>query len=307
MNRFTTLALLAILTLAASALAGCSARSSSSDAAEAPPTIVSTPVLEYGGFAGPERVLYDADRDRYLVSNVNGDPTGLDGNGFISVLSPTGEVVAAPWIAGGVGGAVLDAPKGLAIAGGILYVADISTVRLFDAETGAPAGEIAIPGSTYLNGVSADSSGRVFVTDSGPPQGTLDASGTQAVYRIENGAATTLAGGSLGRPTSIAASSRGVVIAPFGAASLYRLDERGQKRDVTKLPAQGLAGVVELGDWLFVSSWTASAVLRGKLGGSFEVALPEQSSPTDLGFDTTRSRLLVPHYTDDRVDVFDVH
>ena len=286
------------------ALAACSTQAPS---AERAPAVASTPLLEYAGFSGPERVLYDAERDRYLVSNVNGDAADADGNGFISVLSPEGGVTALKWIEGGVDGAVLDAPKGLALSGGTLYVADITSVRLFDAETGAAQGEIALDGSTYLNGVSADASGSVYVSDSGPPQGTLDAAGTQAVYRIDGGVATKLAGGELGRPTSLAATARGLVVAPFGASELYRLDANGQKQAVTKLPAQGIAGVVELGDWLFVTSWPASAVLRGKLGGSFEVALSDQVSPTDFALDSVRSRLVIPHFTEDRVDVFEVH
>src|SRR5688500_14030330 len=32
-----------------------------------------SPVATYTGFAKPESVLYDADNDRYLVSNVNGN------------------------------------------------------------------------------------------------------------------------------------------------------------------------------------------------------------------------------------------
>jgi len=290
------------------ALASTLACSTHEAAAEGPaPVITSQPLLEYTGFAGPERVLHDAVRDRYLVSNVNGDANAADGNGFISVLSPDGEVSDLKWIEGGKHGVELDAPKGLAVNDGVLYVADISRVRLFDAESGAPVGEIAIPGSTFLNGVTVDASGTVYVTDSGPPQGSLDARGTEAVHRIDGDTVTTLAGGSLGRPTSITAGPAGLLVAPFGDSAVYRLDAHGKKQSVTHLPAQGLAGVVALGDWLFVSSWQASAVFRGKLGRTFEVALEEQASPTDLGFDGTRARFLVPHYTEDRVDVYEVH
>src|SRR5207247_6632588 len=44
----------------------------------APPTLVS------GGFQTPESILYEPRSDVYLVSNINGDPTASDGNGFIS-------------------------------------------------------------------------------------------------------------------------------------------------------------------------------------------------------------------------------
>ena len=44
------------------------------------------------GFATPESVLHDEAADVYLVSNINGEPLEEDGNGFISRLSPDGDV-----------------------------------------------------------------------------------------------------------------------------------------------------------------------------------------------------------------------
>ena len=271
---------------------------------EPAPSINASSLVSYRGFAGPERVLYDAERDRYLVSNVNGDPTSEDGNGFISVLSPDGEITALHWIESGQGGAQLDAPKGLAIAGGTLYVADITRVRTFDADTGAPTGEVSIPDSTYLNGLSATPDGKVYLTDSGPPRGTLDARGTEAIYLLQGGTAKLVSDGSLGRPTSVEWTKNGVLVAPFGASEVYRVDAQGRQQQRTQLPLGGLAGVVSVGSWLFVSSWQASGIYRGRLGRDFELVLDEQSSPTDIGYDSQRARLLVPHFTTDSVDVF---
>jgi hypothetical protein len=265
------------------------------------------PVVRYGGLAAPERVLYDASGDRYLVSNVNGEPGARDDNGFISVLSPAGRVTTLKWIAGGRKGVTLHAPKGLAIIGRVLYVADLTVVRRFDLHTGAPLGEVAVPGSTYLNGLATAPDGKLYVSDSGPPQGSFDAHGTEAVYVIEGARVTSLAKGSaLGRPTGIAWTEGGPVVVPFGSSEVYRLDDHGTRRDVTPLPAGGLAGVVRVGDSLLVASWQTSSILRGKLGGRFEVALADQTSPADLGYDTKRGRLLVPHLTEGTVDAFNV-
>lgn len=285
-------------------LSACSVDAPQAERVEAAPNIAPAALVTYEGFAGPERVLYDAERDRYLVSNVNGEPTSEDGNGFISVLSPDGEITALRWIEGGQNGAQLDAPKGLAIANGTLYVADITRVRTFDADSGAPTGEIAVPGSTYLNGLSATPDGKVYLTDSGPPQGTLDARGTEAVYVLEAGQVKLVSDGSLGRPTSITWTKSGALVAPFGANELYRIDGQGKKQQPSPLPLGGLAGVVSVGSWLFVSSWQAAGIYRGRLGEPFELVLGEQESPTDIGYDTQRARLIVPHYTTDRVDVF---
>jgi hypothetical protein len=287
-----------LIAFAACSFVACASEPQKQEPSEPAPAILPSALKTYTGFAGPERVLYDAERDRYLVSNVNGDATARDGNGFISVLAPEGDITELKWIDG------LDAPKGLAIAGGTLYVADIDTVRLFDSETGAATGEIPIAGSTYLNGLSATADGKVYLSDSGPPRGTFDGLGTEALYVIENGEPKVLADGQLGRPTSLSATGSGVVVAPFGDNVVYRVDAAGNKRQLTQVPLGGLAGVVQIGSWLYLSSWQAAAIYRGRLGGEFEIALSDQSSPTDIGYDSQRARFLVPHYTDGSVDVY---
>ena len=127
-----------------------------------------TPVVRYAeGLSTPESVLYDEGGDCYLVSNINGKPGDVDNNGFISELSPEGGVSKPKFIAGGVAKVKLDAPKGLGIAAGSLYVSDISVVRKFDLKTGAPQATIAIPGATFLNDIAVGSDGKVYVSDSG--------------------------------------------------------------------------------------------------------------------------------------------
>jgi hypothetical protein len=269
-------------------------------------TAANRPLTRYSGLSAPESVLYEAASDRYLVSNVNGNPTDRDNNGFISVLSPAGEVTTLKWIEGGKNGVKLDAPKGLAIVKGTLYVADISVVRTFDVRTGAPRGDIAVPGSTFLSDLVAGADGKLYLTDAGPPQGAFDGSGTEAVYVIKGNHARSLAKGSeLGRPEGLAWSEKGPVISPFGSDEIYRLDAHGKRQEVTKLPAGGLAGIVRLADDGFlVASWQTSTIYRGKLGGTFEVALAGQKSPADIGYDTKRARLLVPHFTEGTVEAF---
>jgi sugar lactone lactonase YvrE len=264
-------------------------------------------VTKYVGLAAPESVLYDPDGDRYLVSNVNGGPVARDGNGFISVLSPDGKIAALKWIEGGKNGVKLDAPKGLAIARGILYVADIDVVRTFDAATGAPEGDIPVPGSTFLHDVVAKPDGKLFVSDAGPPNGGLEANGTEAVYVIDKRRARALARGKgLGRPSGLAWTSKGLVVSPFGASEIYRLDARGAKRDVTQTPAGGQAGIVAVGDALLVTSWQTSSVFRGKLGAAFGTALAQQGTPGDPGYDSKRARLLIPHFAENTVETYEL-
>jgi len=262
-----------------------------------------------GAFATPESVIYDEAGDRYLVSNINGKPADVDGNGYISVLSPDGQVTNPKWIAGGVKKAKLDAPKGMAIVQGILYVADITAVRKFDVKDGTPKGDIAIEGTTFLNDVSASADGKIYVSDSGMKMGAsgLEPSGTDAVYVIEKGKARPIAKfKDLAGPNGLLATETGVLVASFATSELYRLDAEGKRKDITPLPEGQLDGIVAVDDTLLVSSWKGSAIYRGRLRGTFEVLIANVKTPADIGFDKKRSRVLVPRFNEDAVEAYDV-
>jgi hypothetical protein len=295
----------------ASASASAAPAAAPAPAAPAEPAKPPPPasVAKYTGFAEPESVLYDADNDRYLVSNINGKPGDKDNNGFISALSPDGTVTALKWIEGGKNKVKLNGPKGLAIVNGTLYAADIDVVRKFDLKTGASKGDIAFHGATFLNDLASGPDGKVYVSDSGiklTDKG-MEPTKTDAIYVIEKGKTKTLAKGpELGAPNGLIVTDKGLVVVTFGSNEVYRLDDKGAKQDVSKPPAGMLDGVIALGDSLLVTSWQASAIFKGTLGGTFEVVLPDQKSPADIGYDTKRGRLLVPRMQEDTVEAFDL-
>lgn len=278
---------------------------------EPPKPAAPAPAAKYTGLDTPESVLYDAEGDRYLVSNINGKPDAADNNGYISVLAPDGKVLTQKWIEGGQKKVKLDAPKGMAIVKGVLYVADVSVVRTFDAKTGAPKGDVKIPGATFLNDITASADGKtVYVSDSGLKLGEkgFEPTGTDAVWAIEKGKAKALAKSpDLGRPNGLLWTDKGVWVVTFGTGELYRLDAKGAKQEAQKLPKGSLDGIVAVGDSLLISSWDASAVYRGKPGQTFEVVLAEQKSPADIGYDTKRGRVLVPHFLENTVEAHELH
>jgi sugar lactone lactonase YvrE len=262
------------------------------------------------GLATPESVLYDEANDRYLVSNINGKPLDVDNNGFITELSPDGTVKTAKLVAGGANKVTLNAPKGMAISGGLLYVADISSVRTFDLKTFAPKGEIKIAGATFLNDMVAGPDGKVYVSDSGLKQGEKDfePTGSDAVYVIEKGAAKPVAKSTdLGRPNGLLVDGKSLLVVTFGSGELYRLDEKGKKVDAAKMPQGALDGIVSLGDGnLLVSSWGGSEIFKGKVGGTFTSVVSGVKAPADIGYDKKRGRVLVPRFLENEVDAFDV-
>jgi sugar lactone lactonase YvrE len=275
--------------------------------AEAPKPSAPTPIVRYTeGFSTPESVLYDDAADRYLVSNIEGKPWEADGKGYIAELSPDGKVTNPKFIAAGTKDVKLNAPKGMAIVQGVLYVTDITTVRKFDAKTGAPKGEIPIAGTSFLNDIAAAPDGRIFVSDTGI-KANFEPSGADAVYVIDKGKAKPLAKAKdLGGPNGLLPVANGLLVVSFGSGELYRLDEKGARQDITKLPEGGLDGITLMGDNLLISSWTAKAVFRGKLGGKFESVIPNVESPADIGYDTKRSRVIIPRFMSNAVEAYEI-
>jgi sugar lactone lactonase YvrE len=262
------------------------------------------------GISTPESVLYDAAGDRFFVSNINGKPTDVDNNGYIVELAADGKVVKPKLIEGGKDKIKLDAPKGLGLLNGVLYVTDITVVRKFDVKTGAPKGEIAVKDSTFLNDLAIAADGRIFVTDSGIKPGAtgFDPTGSDAVYVIDKaGKVKALAKAKeLNGPNGVLAIGKDVLVNTFQSNEIYKLDDKGGKLEVTQVPTGGLDGFAVMGDSLLVSSWQGSAIYKGKLGGKFEPVLQGVKGAADFAFDSKRSRLIVPRFMENAVEAYDV-
>jgi hypothetical protein len=263
------------------------------------------------GLATPESVFYDDAADMYLVSNINGQPLDVDNNGFISRLTPDGKVETLKWIEGGKNKVTLNAPKGLAVVGDVLYVADIDAVRLFDKKTGAPQGEVKVPGATFLNDLATTPDGKVLVSDSGLKAGAkgFDPTGTDAVYAIDKAKKLTTISKSkdLGAPNGLYATADKTWVVTFGSGELYSLDAKGKKGDVQKLPKGALDGILPIaGGDVLISSWESNSVYRGKPGGDFAAVVTDVKSPADIGYDTKRGRVLVPLFMESEVHAFEI-
>jgi hypothetical protein len=258
------------------------------------------------GFQTPESVLHDTARDVYLVSNINGGPSDEDNNGFISLVTPAGQVKELHWIQAGKNGVTLHAPKGMAVHGGTLHVTDIRCVRHFQLSSGAPSGETCVEGATFLNDIVATPDGTLYVSDTGIKIGPtgVEPTGTDAVYRITTGGAVQVVarGKDLANPNGLAWSTEGVLLVPFGGKQVWRLDAKGARIVVATLPAGQLDGLLRLDDGtLIISSWEAQALFRVTGSGEVSELAAGIPSPADLGWDQKRRRVLVPVFTEDRL------
>jgi sugar lactone lactonase YvrE len=278
--------------------------------AEKPPE--PAPIITFkGAFASPESVFYDAAGDRYFVSNINGNPGDADGNGYISELSPDGTIKTPKLFAGGEKGVKLDAPKGLVVVGKELWVTDITVVRKFDLKTLTPRGDILLPETTFANDIAVAPDGKVYVADSSVkpgPRGFEPHGGDQVLVIDKTGKAKTLAKSKdFGGPNGVFVGPRGLLVNALATNEVYGIGPQGEKVDVIKMPNGVLDGLFVVGDRLFVSSWAASAVYAGKLGGTtFEPIIRNVKGPADFGWDSKRSRLVLPRFLYDVVEVYEV-
>ncbi|MEK7705174.1 MAG: SMP-30/gluconolactonase/LRE family protein [Myxococcota bacterium] len=259
------------------------------------------------GLATPESILYDAQADQYVVSNVNGSPLAVDDNGFLSRIAPDGNVIAPKWVDGASAAVTLNAPKGMTLVGDTLYVADISAVRLFDRQSGAPKGSIDIAGATFLNDVASAPDGTVYVSDTGMkagPQGFVPAE-NDAIYQIRaDGSYEAIAQGeALGHPNGLAWRGDGLVVVTFGTGEVYTLTG-GVRAALAKPQSGSLDGVVALANGrLLVSSWEGKCVYVLDAAGQYTRVVADVTSPADIGYDTLRKALLIPVFSEDAMRV----
>lgn len=266
------------------------------------------PIVVDGGLMTPESALHDPSADVYLVSNINGNPSAKDGNGFISRVAPDGTIRDLKWIDGAREGVTLNAPKGMALRGNTLLVADIDAIRLFDRASGKPAGHWSIDGATFMNDVAVGADGIVYATDTGIDlsSGEPKPTGTAAVYRFDaSGKPSAVARGEqLQGPNGVLAGTDGLTVVEFMSNRVLRVAPDGTVSPRWNLPHGGLDGAVRLQDGsMLISSWEGNAIYRVDQQGKAEAVVQDVTAPADLGVDAKRGRLLIPQFTENKLRI----
>jgi hypothetical protein len=228
----------------------------------------------------PESVLFDGAHKLLYISNIDGAPDGKDGKGSIGKLGLDGKIIAIDWVSG------LDAPKGMALYNGKLYVADLSNVVVIDVAKAAIIKKIPIDGAQFLNDVTVDSKGVVYISDSQ----------TGKVHRLENDNVTTYLEG-FARPNGLLAVGSDLYVLASG--TLYKA---GADKKQTKI-AEGMQastdGIEEVKPGEFVVSCWSGVVYYVKSDGTVKELLdtrPDNSNTADIGYDAKNRIIYVPTF-----------
>ena len=309
--------------LAITVVAACSkSESANTDtaAAKAADTAAAAPAMYASAGATdsmktPESVRYDADLDAYFVSNINGNPSQKDGNGFIARVDAANTSRVTMLAQGGKGGVTLNAPKGIAIVGDTLWVADIDAVRAFNKRTGAPVATVDLRPmkATFLNDVVAGPDGSIYITDTGvrfDANGGMTHPGQDQIFKIVGRKATVAikSDSALKAPNGIAwdgANGR-FILGPFDDKVVSAWKDGDSTVVAVGTGPGGYDGVEVLRDGrILVTSWADSSV-QVIANGAFRKVIGNVPAPADIGVDTKRNVVALPRFEAGRVEYFTI-
>jgi DNA-binding beta-propeller fold protein YncE len=238
-------------------------------------------------FKTPESVLYDAVSGNVFVANINGSPTGKDGNGFIARLSPDGIILQPEWVTG------LDAPKGMAVFEGRLFVTNITEVVEIDIAGARIVRRIPVNGSMFLNDLAVNEQGELFATD------------TQygRIYKIQNGKANSWMEDQLISGANGLYYSKGFLFIG-GGGNIMKVDVKTNEMVVEVARTGSVDGLYLTADNRFIFSDWKGSVFIAKVNGIPEKILDltrEKTNIADFGVIPEKNLLLLPTFANHRV------
>ncbi|MCH9798894.1 MAG: SMP-30/gluconolactonase/LRE family protein [Betaproteobacteria bacterium] len=242
----------------------------------------------------PESVVQATDGAIY-VSEIN--EFDKDGDGQISVIRD-GKV--STLVKG------LDDPKGLAIIGDNLYIADktkVLKVTLNESPTQlstfVEASAFANP-PQFLNDLEADPKGNLYVSDSGDIMGTGKGG---AIYKIDaQGNTTLLVDGKQDErvmaPNGLLADDTGdyLIFVDFTSGILYQYNQSNKAlTDISEANFGGGDGVVHHSNGtMYVSDWKSGKVYSMNMNGDVSLLKEGYQSAADIAITKDEQYLLVP-------------
>ena len=237
----------------------------------------------------PESVIYDKAREVIYVSNVNQNPWEKDGNGFISKISKTGEIIDLHWVTG------MNGPKGMAIVGNTLYAADLDELVSIDLDKGTIVNKIMIDGASGLNDITLGENGKIYMSDSNEGK----------IFLYENGVVSIFHSDAPGRPNGLLMEHGKLLVAFSQASKFVSYDLKTLEKTVIadQIGAgDGITPTNESGTYL-VSDWNGEIFIISKEVGKQPLlnTKQENKNTADIWFIPEDNLLLVPTFFDNRV------
>ncbi|MFO1435522.1 MAG: hypothetical protein U1F34_03855 [Gammaproteobacteria bacterium] len=199
----------------------------------------------------------------------------------------------------------------MALVGSKLYAADIDTLVEIDVNTGTVSHRFPVAGAQFLNDVTADEAGDVYVSD------ML----TNRIHRLHNGALETwLEGDMLENPNGVFAKSGKLYVGSWGAIKgagfetkvpghikVIDMNSKAVSDFGSDKPVGNLDGIVALSDSsVLVTDWLAGAMMIVKADGSVRQLLDLNQGSADMSYIATGSIALVPMMVDGKVVAYSI-
>ena len=240
---------------------------------------------ETKGFELPESVLYNKQTKALYVANINGKPDEADGNGYISKLTTGGKIESLKWATG------LDAPKGMAASKKELYVSDITSLAIIDLESGKLNKKIPFEGAVFLNDVTIDLEGNVYVSDMK----------TNKVHKYDPKTGKErvwLEGPDLAGPNGLFSFDKTILVLNSESGILNSYNLAGEKTGTLAKGIKGGDGIDEISAGKYVASnWNGEVYLIEK--GDAKKVLDTKDKKlncADLCYDRELKLILVPTF-----------
>lgn len=248
------------------------------------------PTWETLSLRTPESVLVHKMNDKQvlLVSEIEGGHSNADGRGGIALLALDGGVIEQDFVRG------LNAPKGMAVFDGILYVADMTELVGIDLARGAVVERYTIDGAEFLNDVAVDVTGVVYVSDTH----------TGKVHRLLNGKIDTYREGLAGA-NGLYTQADALYIG--AGKQLYRTTSDGDMTLVAEGFSEDVDGIEALKDGGFIVSCWAGLVYHLTADGTLQLLLDSREASfntADIGYDRDSHTLFVPTFFKNSVKAY---
>lgn len=233
-------------------------------------------------FRVPESAYLDAKSNVLYVASIEGKSDEKDGKGFISRMTPDGKITTLQWVTG------LNAPKGMGVYKSNLYVADLSRIVTIDIASGTPT-FTEVDGARFLNDISIDDKGNVYVSDSRSGK----------IYRFTNGKVELyFENADIKSTNGVLAQKDALYFVDFQSGDFYKLDWNKQLTKVGTAAAGG-DGIVSVGKNEFIiTSWYGEVYFMDANGKASKLldTKEQKLSSADVGYDAKNKILYVPTF-----------